>query len=158
MEKQLCDVEDWFRFNKLTVNAKKCEVIFFGSKQKLTKCKETKITFCNNQLESKNKVKDLGVIFDEEVTWKNHVNAVVKKIGYKLSKITRIKHCLNENTKKQLVNALIMPYYYYCSVAWCSVSDAVLKKIENQFERVKRLHRPEKSIRNLLNRSFPVYF
>jgi len=158
IEEQLKLLAHWFQQNKLTVNTKKCEVIYFGSKQKLQKCKEMlPVVFEDQFLETKSKVKYLGVIFDEELTWKAHTSGVRKKVGYKLSKFKKIQSYLTERTKKQLVNALVMPYYHYCSVVWSSATDATLRKLESQYMRVKRIYAPEKSVRTLLNKNLSLF-
>jgi hypothetical protein len=158
LENQLKRVECWFRLNKLTTNTKKCEVIYFGSKQKLQKCKEMHpVVFEETVLETKSKVKYLGVIFDEELTWKGHTSIIRKKVGYKLSKLKRIESYLSERTKKQLVNALIMPYYHYCSVVWSSATASTLKKLESQYIRVKQMYGPERSVRTLLDKNLSLF-
>ena len=158
LEEQLKELAYWFRQNKLTINTKKCEVIFFGSKQKLKKCKEMSPVVLDEQvLETKSKVKYLGVIFDEELTWKAHTGGIRKKVGYKLSKIKNIQCYLSERTKKQLVNALIMPYYHYCSVVWSSAAVSTLRKLESQYVRVKNIYGPERSVRTLLDKNLSLF-
>jgi hypothetical protein len=158
LENQLKRVECWFRLKKLTTNTKKCEVIYFGSKQKLQKCKEMhSVVFEETVLETKSKVKYLGVIFDEELSWKGHTSIIRKKVGYKLSKLKRIESYLSERTKKQLVNALIMPYYHYCSVVWSSATASTLKKLESQYIRVKQMYGPERSVRTLLDKNLSLF-
>ena len=68
LEQQLEKLGSWFYKNKLSVNTSKTEVIFFGKSNKVEQCKnKTAISF-QKVLESKDKVKYLGVIFEEDMS------------------------------------------------------------------------------------------
>jgi exonuclease III len=157
LEIQLKKVEEWLKLNKLTINTKKCEILYFGNKRKLSLCKEFPIVFCGKDIAIKEKVKYLGVIFDEEMSWVPHINTVRKKVGYKISKIMRINNCLNDNARKHLVNALIMPYYRYCNVAWVNANKCIFKKLEKQYDSIKRLYSPKISLPSLLAKDIAIF-
>ena len=50
----------------------------------------------------------------------------------KLGKIKAIASFLTPHTKKLLVNALVMPYFHYCSPAWSNAAPFRLNKINKK--------------------------
>ena len=75
LDQQLSEISNWFHNNKLSVNTTKTEVIFFGKSNKIQECKSlSHLSFQNNDLECKEKVKYLGVIFEENMSWNEQVN------------------------------------------------------------------------------------
>ena len=137
---QLTEVGQWFHLNKLTVNTGKTEVIYFGRAKKLKECKNlVPIKFQGDTLECKTSVKYLGVIFDENLNWEAQANNARKKAYLSLSKIKKISNCLNENTKKMLLNALVMPHITYCSNSWSTMSKANHKKFDSLMDNISKV-------------------
>ena len=137
---QLSEVGQWFHLNKLTVNTSKTEVIYFGRAKKLKECKSlVPIKFQGDTLECKTSVKYLGVIFDENLNWEAQANNARKKAYLSLSKIKKISNCLNESTKKMLLNALVMPHITYCSNSWSTMSKANHKKFHSLIDKISRV-------------------
>ena len=52
LEIQLKKVEEWLKLNKLTINNKKCEILYLGNNRKLSLCKEFPIVFCGKDIAS----------------------------------------------------------------------------------------------------------
>ena len=52
-------------------------------------------------------VKNIGVNIDENLTWKEHINLISKKIIKASSIIARIRHFTNLNTLKVVYYALV---------------------------------------------------
>ena len=80
-------------------------------------------------LERKKEAKYLGVIFDEKMQRPSQISNITKKVNFKLGKIKSVASFLTSHTKKLLVNALVMPYFHYCSPAWSSAARKVDKKV-----------------------------
>ena len=53
-------------------------------------------------------------------------------MNLKLGKIKFIESFLTELSKKLLVNALVMPYFHYCSPAWSSAAPFRLQKVNKK--------------------------
>ena len=97
---KLEELGSWFYKSKLSVNTSKTEVIFFGKSNKVEQCKnETAISF-QKVLESKDKVKYLGVIFEKDMSWNKQVNEIRKKAYFSLHKVRKLSPLLNEECKK----------------------------------------------------------
>ena len=51
----------------------------------------------------------LGVIIDENLTWKNHIDAISKTISRNIGVLTKLKHFVPENILYSLYCTLILP-------------------------------------------------
>lgn len=152
LEQDLKDISNWLKLNKLTINTSKTEVIFFGNKSRLKSCNDVAIRYDGIPLVSKSKVKYLGVVFDKNLSWKNQIKSLVGKSYHKLSKIRYISSNLTSDTKNLLVNALVMPYLYYCSSAWCNANKSVLNKADKLYKNISTfINKPHIELENLLN-------
>ena len=63
------NVDHWLSINKMTINTKKTEVIFFGNKAHLKKLDNKTVRYLDTSLKRKDKIKYLGVLFDEKMQW-----------------------------------------------------------------------------------------
>ena len=70
----------WLVNNQLTLNLKKTNYIIFKSHKKKCK-KELKIMLNEYEIKQVHNTKFLGVMIDEHLTWKNHINYVTCKIA-----------------------------------------------------------------------------
>ena len=90
---QLTRISEWFIKNKLSVNTSKTDVIFFGRPGKVNECKGMlPLTFQGHDLECKEKVKHLGVIIEENMSWDLQGKSVRKMAYFSLNRIVQIKN------------------------------------------------------------------
>jgi len=68
------------------------------------------------------------VIFDESLTWKQHINYINNKISKSLFAIKQVKHILNIDSLKTLYFALIQPHINYGILAWGNDKQSFLKR------------------------------
>ena len=152
MNQQLLDLSNWFINNKLSVNTSKTEVIFFGRPDKVNECKTLfPLSFQNKALECKEKVKYLGVTFEESMSWNEQVKSVRKKAYHSIHKIQRISNLLDVHTKKLLLNALVMPHINYCCSSWSSMSASNNKKIESLMKNIDKIHPMNRTFKQVSN-------
>ena len=64
--------------------------------------------------------KFVGVVIDENLSWKNHINYIKAKIAKNVGIIGRLKYLLSESTLNTLYNTLVLPYLNYCNIIWAS--------------------------------------
>ena len=84
-------------------------------------------------------VKYLGVLIDENLKFKSHVNKVSGVISRNIGIISRASYLLNQKLRLLLYNAIILPYISYCNVIWGSNYVTTLKPIITQQKRAIRL-------------------
>ena len=73
----------------------------------------TKFDCSKNVLLIVSSTKFLGVIIDENLTWKNHIDAISKTISRNTGMLTKLKHFVPENILYSLYCTLILPYINY---------------------------------------------
>jgi hypothetical protein len=82
---ELCKLSEWFQSNKLSINTTKSNYITFKPRQKRQKF-DLKLKINNNDINKVKEVCFLGVMLDENLSWKAHISHV----AHKTSKSTNI--------------------------------------------------------------------
>ena len=90
-------------------------------------------------LECKTYVKYLGVLIDENLSWKHHINYTSTKIGKGIGIIARLRQSVRRTTLLNIYCSLIEPYLSYGLVSWGQAANAHLKKVVILQKRVLHL-------------------
>ena len=116
LQTEMNKIAEWLNLNKLSINTTKTKLVLFRSPNK--KKYEMKL-FINNQhiIQVKNTT-FLGVVLDEYLTWKDHINLITKKVIKSAGIIAKIRHYTNLNTLKLIYYALVYPYLIYGNLLW----------------------------------------
>ena len=119
MNKQLTNVSNWFNANKLLLNVKKTKPSFFHKSSKndniLLRLLNMNINGFTIERESSRKI--LGVLIDENLTWRHHIDTVENKIAKNIGLLYHGKHYLGDNCLKQIYFAYIHAYINYANIA-----------------------------------------
>ena len=78
------------------------------------------MTLNNIEIKRENSVKFLGVIIDENLTWKNHIEVVEKKISKNIGVLYRASHLLDFKNLLKNYFSFIHIYISYANIAWAS--------------------------------------
>ena len=101
--------------------------MIFGTKNLLRNYNNISINYDNCDIEKVDKFKYLGVILDPLLSWADHIDYVSKTVSERIGVIRRVKFYLPPTTLIMLANALVFPYFDYCSPVWSIVSLNTLK-------------------------------
>ena len=145
INRELQEICNWFQANKLSVNAKKTNYMVLGTNHSTTKFVDvnqdtdsTQDSHTKSKLNIKldgvslNRVsstKFLGVIIDENLTWKNHIDAITKTISRNIGMMTKLRHFVPEKILYSLYCTLVMPYINYGILIWGNTCKTYLDKI-----------------------------
>ena len=126
---ELKKVSEWFKNNRLTLHPDKSRYIVH-SRDKLINLNldGTDIMRCGFGLQEES-VKLLGVCIDEDLSWKIHVNNVVKKISKGNYLLWRHGKKLNISTKKVMYESFVRSHLLYCLTVWGSAKSTILKPL-----------------------------
>ena len=105
--------------NKLQIHPRKTKYLFIGSPHNLKhKISDHQISISNTPIARIDKFSCLGVIMDEQLSWGCHVDHVCSKASAGIGLIRRIRPFVPLSTLKMLYNAIVLPYFDYCSPLW----------------------------------------
>ena len=74
-------------------------------------------------------LKFLGVLLDADITWKNHICSVEKKLAKNIGFLYREKYLLDEISLKTVYFSCIHSYLNYANIAWASTYQTKLKTV-----------------------------
>ena len=111
INEDMTGVKEWLKRNKLSLNVEKTEFILLGTRSKLRNIHDDKITITINgtPLKHVHTCKHLGVIVDENLIWRNHIDHVRRKALAGVHVIKKVKNIFPQTTIKLLNN--LAPMY-----------------------------------------------
>ena len=130
LNEYLNEICEWNKKNGLDFNESKCKVIIFSKNEYE---EENKFAFKINtkNIEYSNKIKDLGIIFDKNLDFEDHINFIISN---SLKSIWLIKHYGKNFHKKEsliiLYNSLVKSKLMFGSTIWSPNTQKVSEKIE----------------------------
>ena len=83
----------------------------------------------NENLAEVEKTKFLGVMIDNKLTWKYHVNYIAGKIARGIGILIKARTFLKKETMITLYYSFIYPYYIYCNHIWGSSCSKNIKRL-----------------------------
>ena len=91
---RLESLDKWFCANTLKVTAKKNQFIALGNRQNLRNLPKFNVTFCDISLVPCNEAKNLGVTFDETLSWDSQVGVVSCRCTETLIGVSHVRHTI----------------------------------------------------------------
>ena len=133
INEELKEVSNWFRANKLSVNASKTNYMVLGTKhmvvQNIDKEENINIILDDTNLQRVQHTKFLGVLIDECLSWKNHIDCVSKTISRNIGIMNKLKHFIPDCILYTLYCTLVLPYLNYGIVIWGKNCKTYLEKL-----------------------------
>ena len=129
VNKELVNINTWFQANKLSLNANKTKYVFFHKPKKKVPFNLPTLKINSTEIKREQSLKFLGVIIDESLTWKEHIDILESKISKNIGVLYKASKLLNISCLKNIYFALIHSYINYANIAWASSWQTGLKKI-----------------------------
>ena len=73
--------------------------------------------------------KFLGVLIDNNLSWKGHTSNITKIVLKYNGIIRKVRPYLNQNSLHTLYNTRVLPYLSYCALVWGDKNNANLESI-----------------------------
>ena len=124
------------RTNQLTITYSKTNFMILAKKNVDHKFD---IRIGENKLQQTTHTKYLGIMIDDQLNWKQHVQYLNSKLARGAWAISELKHYVDAHTLKLLYNSSIYPYLKYCITCWGLSSHSTLKPIKTIQKRVVRI-------------------
>ena len=125
--------------NRLKLNASKTEVILLGSSRRLMPCSFDEISIAGNTTRLVNRVRNLGVIIDSELTFSEHVTKLVNTSYYHLRQMRSIRKSLTVDSSHALARALILTRLDYCNGLLSGIPDLLMRRLDGVMRAAARL-------------------
>ena len=111
----LKDIKCWMTHNYLLLNSDKTEVIVLGPKHLRDSLADNDFTLDGATLVSKATVKNLGVTFDQDMSFQTHINLITRSAFFQLRNIAKVRHFLSQSDAEKLVHAFVTSRLDYCN-------------------------------------------
>lgn len=128
LQRILIKLEQWCQNNKLYMNVKKLKAMSISNKKRIS---VFPYTFANNQIEKVSEHKDLGVVFDQKLSFKNHIDFVSNNAMQSLGCIKRFARGFTLQSKKNLFFSLVLSKIEYACQIWSPYYAGQMKMIES---------------------------
>jgi hypothetical protein len=117
--------------------------MIMGSRQRLATFNNYELSVSrslnNMPLRQVRSTKTLGLTLDENLTWRNHVEVITKKISSGIGALKRVGGLIDQETAIKAYKGFIEPYFSYCAPVpdglGVTLSDR-LQKLQNRAARV----------------------
>ena len=159
-EKELTEdvrkMRNWFDVNKLTLNVEKCESISFGRAQPVSE------EAFGEKISCKSSCKYLGVLIDNKLNFKDHVDHVSKKLNKFCGLVYSIRHLYPLHCLLLFYKSYAKPLITYGLLNYGSTTKTNLQPIENAQRRIIRamfFKKKSESLQNIIeDKKFPTVY
>jgi len=130
---ELCNIDHWLRANKLSLNYSKTNFMLLASRKHNPA--SFKVTINNHTISPEDNLKYLGVLLDNKLSWKPHVQKVKTQLSRACGILSKLKLYTSPPVLKVVYNSLIHPYLKYSVHNWGRASNATIQpliKLQNK--------------------------
>ncbi len=136
LQTELDKIADYFKANKLSLNAQKSTYIIIPPKKRcLTTTTTKQITIGNHCLARSREVKFLGILLDENLTFNNHFQQIKSKSKTGIAALCSVKYLLPYQAKKLIYYGLFHSHISYCPLVWGS---SITKQQTNELQKMQK--------------------
>ena len=124
---ELLKIESWLVAYRLTLSVSKTHytcMIFHRSRFKTV---DHDLILNFNVV--KHSTKLLGIIVDDQLKWKQHIDYIKNKISKSIRIIYKARNYVNRHTLRNLYYSFVYPYLIYCVEVWGNACDSYLEPL-----------------------------
>ena len=134
---ELSKVSDWLAANKLSLNVGKSNFLHFhhGNSKKET----LNIKIDNVTVEEKESTKYLGVILDNQLSWKAHIQITKTKLSKVIGMIAKTRYFVTNSVLLNLYYSFFQSHINYNLLNWSSAKMTHIQTIRQSVKRVIRI-------------------
>ena len=123
----LSEASDWLHKNRLVVNTSKSNFITLGN--------PSRVDYLRLSLQ----LSDEYLTVSNSLSFKDHVNSLLKKLAPKLGLLHRLSFTLPQNVLVSLYLSIIQPHIDYCLSLWGSCNKTTMNSIQKIQNRAARI-------------------
>ena len=134
------NLSQWCEQNKLTINVDKTKSMYFGTRNMIKGLDKGVITHLKNKkLQNVDHYKYLGVILDNNLNFKLHIDNLLKILKYKIFVLAKLRCFLMTDACLNIYKATILPYIDYGDIFYQATSKILLKKIQDKQDKALKI-------------------
>ena len=119
-------LSSWFASNYLQVNEDKTQAMILGNSSY-----RYDLEFAGTPIDIKNHLKILGICLDNKLSFKEHINIMLKKVYSKIGALRRLKRLVPANTMLLLYKSFVLSHFEYCNSLLLGIGKTLNKKLED---------------------------
>lgn len=121
------DINMWMSQNFLQLNKDKTEVLVIGNEAQRI---DLLPYLVSTGLKAKNHIRNLGVIFDSDLSFNNHISNVCKTAYYHLRNISKVRDTISIVDCEKLIHAFVSSRLDYCNALLSGLPKKSIKNLQ----------------------------
>ena len=117
----------------MVLNPEKCHFMILGNNDNID------FTYNGVVITNSTQVKILGILIDNKLTFKHHIDQLCKVTNQKLNALNRVSGYMSKYKLNLLTTSFIKSQFNYCPLIWMFCSRSSMNKINKIHERAMRL-------------------
>lgn len=130
-------ISAWASKNRLLINASKSQCMIVYRTLLETSCFPP-ITLNSSVIPYTNRVKNLGIIINNTLSWNDHVDLVIARTYACLRTLWPTAHCTPLRVRRMLIKSLVLPIIFYGDIIFAGMNAGSLRKLELAFNACTR--------------------
>ncbi|XP_071374645.1 uncharacterized protein, partial [Centroberyx affinis] len=124
----LADISAWMKERHLQLNLSKTELLVIPASPSIQQ--QISIQLESTELIPTKSARNLGVMIDDQLTFKEHVTSVTRSCRFALYNIRKIRPYLSEHAAQLLVQALVISRLDYCNSLLAGLPACTFKPLQ----------------------------
>ncbi|XP_067281119.1 uncharacterized protein [Pseudorasbora parva] len=124
----LADISAWMKKHHLQLNLAKTELLVFPANPTIQH--DFTIQLGSSLITPSGSVRNLGVIFDDQLSFKDHISKTARSCRFALHNIRKIRPFLTEHATQLLVQALVISRLDYCNALLAGLPSCAIKPLQ----------------------------
>ncbi len=113
--------------------------MLFGSPRKLALSDHFSIIYKGLEVKRVTEFKYLGIIFDEILSWNEHVKSIVSKAGKRIGQLGRVRRYITSHSANTVYLSMIRPLLEYSTGVWTNCGKVNSNNLETLQKRAARV-------------------
>ena len=130
VNRELVNVYEWTKANKITVNPKKTSVLIIPPKA-TSPPPNIHLVFNGSIIPINESVKYLGITIDKKLNFEIHIKQLESKVSRSIGIMTKLRHVLPAKALRTLYYFMIHPHLLYGIAIWGMTFKSYLKRLSN---------------------------
>ena len=124
INRELDKVNTWLKVNKLSLNVEKTKCMLFHKRRQLN---PIQFSINGRDIDVVSHFNYLGIILDENISWKKHVAMITNKLSKISGVLHRLKYIYPQNILETIYKSLFVPHLNYGLLLWGRNLDSIAK-------------------------------